>query len=116
MAFADLEVNRLNISHVKRPIKTKLKFKQGQWQNLKHIMFSNAYAHRNLISVLKSLIESTSRNGYNFHYFSENDFNCFRYEQLRIKMIYLCQDVFRDGATEQTRNIKSEFFHERISK
>ena len=60
MTIADLKLNRLNISHVKRPIQTKLKCKQGQRKNLKQIMFSNANAHRNLISVLKSLIESTS--------------------------------------------------------
>ena len=40
MTIADWKVNRLNISHVKRPIKTKLKCKQGQRKN--QIMFSNA--------------------------------------------------------------------------
>ena len=60
MTFADLEVSRLNISHVKRPIQTKLKCNQGQRKNLKQIRFSNANAHRNLTSGVKGLLESTS--------------------------------------------------------
>ena len=82
-------INLLNHPPLPKFIKTKfMKTKcitEIEWKlsvSLNQLIWNEKF-----ISVLSNLLERNSKNGNNFHHFSRNDFNCFRYEQLSIKII-----------------------------